>query len=65
MNNRKMLALGLFAVTALSSCTVVEPVPVTTSTTVQRETTVQRPAATTTTTTTTQATGGYLEAIEL
>jgi hypothetical protein len=59
MNKLKLIvpaALSLAAVCALSSCTVVEPVPATTSTTVQHETTVQRPAAQTTTTTT-RATG--------
>jgi hypothetical protein len=60
MNKLKLIvpaALSLAAVFALSSCTVVEPVPATTSTTVQHETTVQRPAAQTTTTTT--RAGGY------
>jgi len=48
--------LGL-AVFALSSCTVVEPTPATTSTTVHRETTVAAPVGTATTTT--RTTGGY------
>ncbi len=55
---KKLLTLTLLAAATLSftSCTVVEPVPATTSTTTTHET-VSRPAATTQTTTT--RAGGY------
>ena len=60
---KKTLKLTFLTATAaltLTSCTVVEPVPVATTTTTTRESTaVVRPAATTTTTTHQTTSGGY------